>query len=86
MGGGGGLRERGGGERGGGEEGESGKRRLNAMLQTHMYTSPIHPHIHTPTHPSWVVMVTMYGKHRNRHIVVWVLVVHNWKPAMKTTD
>ena len=61
---------------------------IHAMLQTHMYTchppTPAHTHIHTSTHPSWVVMVTMYSKHRDRHIVVWIFVVHNWKPVMKT--
>ena len=55
---------------------------------TNVYKHQVHMspmHTCSPTHPSWVVMVTMYGKHRNRHIVVWVLVVHNWKPVTKTT-
>lgn len=32
------------------------------------------------TYPSWIVMVSMYRKNRNRYVIVGIFIVHSSEP------
>ena len=38
-------------------------------------------HKYVETHSSWIIMVTMNDEYWYSNIVIWVFIVHYWKPG-----